>query len=642
MPISEAVIAALVKATVDIASKRISSALEISDAETDWSSEKLASHLDFVSGWCQTFQILGMNSPRSIESGTIPLKFIDRRPNLDSMQPASFVPGRALSRAKDVRMAELENSQFDYTEKSLLTTWGNFLILGSPGAGKTTTVKRLCYHLLTSEAPVAVDGSPAYQYPILVRVRDISRPMPLAAVIADQIGIKYELKETLVGGVKEHLLESGGMPLLDAVAAVLDASQAVLFIDGLDEADGKLRAKLDGEIQKLLYMLKQSKVIVSLRKGDYDRTFENIIALEVRPLDWDGITLICNCWLGDGSVFIKMLKEKPYHDLANRPLFITQLLLIYLAEQDLPSSAILVYERVVRLSIELWAKDQGILRRSKYGSFGVDAKLRFLASMAYQLTYRHKAKVFERRMIQDSYERVRRRFRLPAAEAEEVLRELEAHTGLLLRSSLEAVEFSHLSLQEFLCAEYITREPSNKALADYFEINPAPVAVAVALSTAPEALFATLLLNFEPSGFPNPQRLRIFLDRLCYEAPYFSPTIDLGVALLRLLSEPAVFELGNLSLLEDLIEICQLWDSILMGLHAYRATKRDAESLYMSLIKREDVESNFPLTITIPIRFVTGAIRANGTHRLKWGARDDVLLPIEITKEGSLIFRECN
>jgi predicted NACHT family NTPase len=89
--------------------------------------ESIAKHLTWVSGWADQIQLYGMSTAASVEDTTVPLN-------------VASIPRRF--RAPDAGFTKL-------AEIFLLESPPNFLVLGDPGSGKTTTLKRLAKRLLT-------------------------------------------------------------------------------------------------------------------------------------------------------------------------------------------------------------------------------------------------------------------------------------------------------------------------------------------------------------------------------------------------------------------------------------------------------------------------------------------------------------
>lgn len=198
-----------------------------------------------------------------------------------------------------------------------------------------------------------------------------------------------------------------------------------------------------------------------------------------------------------------------------------------------------------------WDAERSIRRPSQYAAFSSERKLKFLAAVAYFLTYLVKIKAFTTRDLEKVYSRIYEGFNLPKNEAHAVVTEIESHTGLILAAGFDRYEFSHLSLQEYLAAEYISREAHSLHIHDYLREYPAPIAVALTLVSDASGFFAELFLKQEP---PSAQIIRSFVSRLLIEGPTFQPSPLFGAAFLRLIS---YYQYDD-SLVQTLISVLEL------------------------------------------------------------------------------------
>jgi hypothetical protein len=255
----------------------------------------------------------------------------------------------------------------------------------------------------------------------------------------------------------------------------------------------------------------------------------------------------------------------PYKDLADRPLFITLLLVIFKRDGELPSQPNEVYGRIVDLLLREWDAERGVTRKSMYSGFDKRKKALFLAEMAFHLTCEARLKRFESKDLIKIYETICDNFKLPKDEADEVIREIESHTGIIIASGYKHYEFSHLSLQEFLCADYIVKTPLDHKLMDILTQHPDPAAVAIALSPTPSRWFTILILN---AVLFKLDRIDIgaLTSRLLIERPYFRPSKELGFALFALIlkevqlnSDRRINAYRKLFSIKEMIESIQLF-----------------------------------------------------------------------------------
>lgn len=331
-----------------------------------------------------------------------------------------------------------------------------------------------------------------------------------------------------------------------------------MLLDGLDEIDGALRRRIEGELKSLAQQLSSAKLIVTCRSGDYSSMIEGFNVVELCPLSWEQVSQIASIWLSEeADAFMVALKSLPYSDLADRPLLLAQLLLLFKRQGYLPEQPSEIYRRIVRLLLEDWDSQRRIRRGSQYSRFASDRKLEFLATLAYRLTYKIKTKVFSEKDLIVTYQAIYQKFGLPEQEAERVAHEVESHTGIIIAGAANKYEFSHLSIQEFLCAEYLVRDAFPSHLTDYVRSYPAPIAIAVAISSDPSNWMAGLFLRTSRNcGHFTEESLSAFLSRLFIERPYFEVSPVLGHILLRMFSDFCLFENLRIFATTDLASRC--------------------------------------------------------------------------------------
>lgn len=470
----------------------------------------LAGHLAAVQTWSRTISFFGRD-PAAVEGATIELTLtsIARQFRLDGSAAASLV------------------------EDDLLTSRTNWLILGDPGAGKTTALKRLALR-------VQGDGSSSEipeQAVILQRLRELepgSRPL-LVRIVEDVFGLRVEARPGSKPDSQPEYFVSD-LEIATAAAFLLDGSELLLFLDGLDEIPNLLdRRRTLREIEALSSRLRVSRVFLTCRSGEYESVLEGFRLAEILPLASEQVTDVAQLWLGSADRFLEELTRRTYSELASRPLFLGHLLLLFERSGQLPSHPAAVYEHVIRLMLEGWDRQNRVRRISRYAGFEPNEKQEFLAHLAYDLMFNGRTRRFTELQLIEAYQRVCDQFDLPRDEARYVAREIESHTGLVLQSGAEHFEFSHLTLQEFLAAHKLVRQVDIEALIKYFWEAPGVVALAVALSADPDDLLFRLF-RWGQLGGGRRSGIGAFLKRLEQEQPRFSGGSKLGLATLALLT----------------------------------------------------------------------------------------------------------
>lgn len=453
-------------------------------------------HLRFVSSWAEVHKPLDTPKPLSVETSTIPLDLTD-------------MPRRYTTEGSSQRVL---------AEGDLLSLGLPLLLTGDPGAGKTTTVKRLCRRMMTQEP---TDPADTACYPVLIECRshDWSK-VDLVDLLSDATGFP----------------ETDG-DRLAAVASFLNETGAFVFVDGLDEVSYRpgmqdRRSRLEQHVRALAHHLGRGRVLVSCRSGSAP-DLDNYQTLELCPLTNDQVARVAHARLGDASTaFLQQLSASPIHDIATRPLLLSQVIVVFERRGGkMPNRPALLYSKMVKLLLEEWDETRRVSRHSKYAAFGPEEKMQFLSELSFQLTVNGSIR-FSTEDLAATYENVCEKWDLPPKEAVRVAREIETHNGLIVTSG-DMYEFSHLSLQEYLCAEYMVKLLDHKRIGEYLDQYPEPVAVAVALASEPTAWLTQVVMR--KGAFQRKRSVRAFVHRLGRERPAFGTHLDLGHAVLRLM-----------------------------------------------------------------------------------------------------------
>lgn len=507
--VGEQILETLVGFATSALRDRLASRSPVADVDTSDAEEAITHHLRMVAQSAAAISFRDLGGSKSLGQS-----FVDLDLNLG--------PANAATHAR-------WNQRLKVSDISGLP--GHLILLGNPGSGKTTSLKKVAASLFEEAA-----AGQTRSFPVFVRLRELIPPDPqsppldlLTRTLLGILGLAVNFKISCEPSEKRAAERR-------VLLEFLDRTSATLILDGLDEMHPVVRERVLDELRLYFLHLYRAKILLTCRTADFVYHFENSTVFVLQPLSPDQVAEFAHRWLKGSRPerFLKKLHQNPYAGTAVRPLTLAHLCALFERFDDIPDKPREIYSKIVRLYLEDWDAERSVKRESKYADFGVYRKEQFLQAIAFQLTWRFNATQFSHLRLKDAYRVVHPYFGLPAEEAEQVVKEVESHTGLILEVGNHSFEFSHKSIQEYLTASYILKLP---AIPRGIERFPAEAALAVALSSDSTRYVSVLVQLLASSGardliaFTEP-----FLDRLMLEEVDLMLSAELGCSTLWLYS----------------------------------------------------------------------------------------------------------
>lgn len=428
--------------------------------------------------------------------------------------------------------------------RSIFDSGNHFILLGQPGAGKTTSMKYFCQRLFRDEDFLG----DRFSLPIVIRLHDLNNADSStgSTLIIEQIfntlGLKIQFPEKPIRSVTSNrLMESLSASQMKSikqklVVSFLDQLQVLLILDGFDEivllSD---REQVIEEIRALVSHLDNSALIVTSRTGDFVYSIDNSKEYELCALNEKQILIFATKWLGSAeqvSDFMAQVNESPFADTAIRPLTLAHLCAIYEREEKIPDKPKTMYRKIINLLLDEWDRQRSVKRVSRYKRFEPDRKFEFLCHLAFLLTAWLQKTSFSDQDLVQIYSKIHNEYGLTINQAQQVISEIETQNGLLLKSGYESFEFAHKSLQEYLTAEYLVKLPIIPTYIHTLTRLPNELAIAVVISSRPGLYFSELINNRFLGQDLSREFLKAFLSRLLLEKPDFNFTSQLCLSLI--------------------------------------------------------------------------------------------------------------
>ncbi|MBD2054798.1 NACHT domain-containing NTPase [Oculatella sp. FACHB-28] len=325
------------------------------------------------------------------------------------------------------------------------------MILGRPGAGKTTFLKRLA--ILCNQGTFL-----AGQVPMFVTLKEFAETINQPALlnfIAHYFAPKLPMDEV------DRLLYQG---------------RALVLLDGLDEVPEKDHDRILRDIREFTERYEASYIVITCRIAAREYVFQQFTDVEMADFSDEQILDFADKWFksrepdnldkeGNSEVaklFWEALKAcEPIKELAANPLLLTLLCLEFEQSAEFPQGRAELYERALHVLLSKWDGQRRIKREEVYRRLPIKRKESMLGQLARYTFERgdyffreHLAKQLIGQYIQN----------LPDARTDPetllvdsyaVLKSVESQHGLLTERATGIYSFSHLTFHEYFTAKNI-------------------------------------------------------------------------------------------------------------------------------------------------------------------------------------------
>jgi len=380
---------------------------------------------------CGTMRILGMSSPVEIGGIYTDVHILEELSSqsylgAEEITPAYLREGR---RKKDKRISG----------KVAVLRHQRLLILGPPGAGKSTFLKRLAMECSTG------------------------------AFLPDKMPVFVGLKEFSDRTDQPTLLQFVEKQAGPRVQEILRGGQALVLLDGLDEVAEQHFNRVRDGIDHFTKTYSRCIVVLTCRIAAKQYVFPRFTEVEMAEFTPEQIATFARNWFTTKQLphkmepFLEKVKDEAIQELARSPLLLTMLCLLFEKQNEFASDRASIYRGAFETLLKEWDGTRGHVRASPYKGLGLEEKQNLLGEIAYQ------------RFVDDEYffeqdslaEQIASFFadrpsllaQGETLDAKVILNAIESQHGLLVRRSTRYYSFSHLTFQEYLTARQIQADP---------------------------------------------------------------------------------------------------------------------------------------------------------------------------------------
>ena len=370
------------------------------------------------------------------------------------------------------------------------------VVLGEPGAGKTTWARQLAWRLASGNTHPQTLGLPPNIRPVLLKLRHLN-----PATITTSIDPLVSLRKFLSEATRSAAAPAGLEDPADHLWA--DTRSGILWIlDGLDEVvDPQLRATVSSWIRESLKQRTSDWFVVTSRFQGYfsDNVLlgAGFLEFHVQGLTNQQVRQFINLWFqaahrrvhgtttmaaeraeADRRSLAEVLDTAPYQspsmrEMVTNPLLLTILCVVYHEEHSLPTKRAELYQHCVRVLLGLWRKEvfETQLNKPSAQPLNIEAAQAVLGRLAWWM---HQQEQRTTAPLTELEKQATEGLRLVASSAElgsdgqQFIKRMREESGILAMGGEGRghVGFLHLSFQEFLAAHHASRAGLAKELAE--------------------------------------------------------------------------------------------------------------------------------------------------------------------------------
>ena len=245
------------------------------------------------------------------------------------------------------------------------------MVLGGPGVGKSTFLRKLGLEALEKRLAHSL-------MPVFIELKSFkSEEMSLQQAISKE-------------------LEVSGFPYADSlVESMLSDGKMLILLDGLDEVPSKQVDNVIEQIRNFCDQHRQNRFVTSCRTAAYKGGFNRFTDVTMAEFDDEQIEQFVQRWFSSkldmesdiAQKFWEMLQQAENasaKELAQTPLLLTFLCLVYDRSQSLPPVRSNLYGKALDILLEDWAAEKRIERDPIYQGLYPGLEKELLSEIAYQ------------------------------------------------------------------------------------------------------------------------------------------------------------------------------------------------------------------------------------------------------------------
>lgn len=436
----------LVGVLVDTA-KRVGGGLAQSLSDRTKATEALRRYADRYTARYGEIRLLGMKQGFPLESIYTKVRF------LDELSIHNFSSIETLEKAfRDTPSRRLQDDASVTLESLPVINENQYLmVLGKPGAGKTTFVRCVGLEALRGEQSNLTHRC----IPVLLELK------------------RFDIDSVdLTQAISKELSDFGFPCSAQFTIDLLEQGKLLVLLDGLDEIPKEVQDVVIEAIQAFTTRYDQNRYIVSCRVAAYRSTLNRFRDIEIADFDDAQIQRFMENWFrcsGDADIetaaacweSLNYPGNSASKELAHNPLLLAFLCRAYDREKGFPRDRATLYRKALDSLLKDWSIEKRLQQAPIHQEFHSEVEKALLSEIAFKGFVNNQLFFIRQELVDsikafasDVVEKPR------ALNSMAVLDAIAIQQGILVERAEDIYSFSHLTLQEYLVARHISQNPA--------------------------------------------------------------------------------------------------------------------------------------------------------------------------------------
>ena len=324
------------------------------------------------------------------------------------------------------------------------------MVLGQPGGGKSTFLRRLGLEAFNEDRNTFLHDC----IPVMLELKQFN---------TDNVD--------LISAIAKELSYFGFPATKEFAIKALDTGKLMILLDGLDEVPNQFTNLVMNAIDNLVTSYGDNRFIASCRIAAYRSNLQHDFQIiELADFDDNQIEQFITNWFS--SKLDKQSKtaarcwetlnnssNKAAKELAQTPLLLTFLCLVYNRKQDFPPTRSRLYNKALDILLEEWAAEKRLQQEPIYQGLHTDLEKVMLAEIAHESFKEDRLFFEEQQIIKSITDFLADSVDNPKyLDGKKILNAIAIQQGILVERAEDIYSFSHLTIQEYLTALYINED----------------------------------------------------------------------------------------------------------------------------------------------------------------------------------------